>query len=477
MKNIYKFLFIATVILAVGCKKQLDLQPTDTFSDANAFLTLNDIQLGTNAAYARYGYYIDKDGARFGAYESDMYINALLSDEAKLGLDNAGQGALTYKYQYSSDATTGGDVVAAWGGYYAMLDQVNRVLSFIDKVTIAPSEEPRRNILKGQLLALRAIAHFSLLENYSKAYNESDPLGIPVMLKSDPFGRPARNTVKEVMTQIETDLATAKSLLPAVTATSFSDTVMNKVNVSAYQARIALYKKDYPSAITYSTEVINSGVKPLASGSAFEGIWTDKGTSETLFRIRYSTSTAIGGLWTTTGGQVYVAPSDKLVASYDANDIRLGAFIGTLSSGDHYVNKFFASSRGGRTVDIKACRISEMYLIRAEAYARSSTPNLTLGANDLNTLRSNRISGYVDETFSSAPDLASAVLQERYKELCFEGFRFYDLKRNGLPVQRLASDANAAWQTLPASSPFFVMPIPRTEINANPNIKQNNGYN
>ena len=115
--------------------------------------------------------------------------------------------------------------------------------------------------MQGQLLALRAIATFDLLENYSKVYDASDPLGVPVLLKSDPLGKPARNTVAEVMTQVETDLATAKGLLPNVTVASFTDTVMNKVNIAAYQARIALYKKDYASAIAYSTEVINSGRK------------------------------------------------------------------------------------------------------------------------------------------------------------------------------------------------------------------------
>jgi starch-binding outer membrane protein, SusD/RagB family len=475
--KIYKLLFVATALTILSsCKKQLDLQPTDTFSDANAFITINDVQLGLNAAYARVGGYTDKNSARFGAYEADIYNNALLSDEAKLGLDNAGQGALTYRYQYSSDGTTGGDVTQAWGGYYALIDQVNRVLPYVATVTATPAEEPKRNTLQGQLLGLRAIGLFGLLENYSKAYDPNDPLGIPVVLKSDPLGKPARNTVKDVVAQIESDLTTAKGLLPTVSVANFYDTVLNKINIAAFQARVALYKKDYPSAITYSSEVINSGIKPLVSGSDFEGIWTDNNSFETLFRIRYSTSSLIGSLWTTTGGQIYIAPSDKLVASYNSDDIRLHAYIGT-TSGNNFVNKFYSSTRGGRVVDMKVSRISEMYLIRAEAYAKSATPNLTGGAADLNALRAKRITGYVNETFTSASDLISAVLNERYKELCFEGFRFFDLKRNNLPVQRLGSDANASWQTLSASSPFFVLPIPRTEINANINIVQNAGYN
>jgi hypothetical protein len=278
------------------------------------------------------------------------------------------------------------------------------------------------------------------------------------------------------MAQIESDLTAARNLLPGVNPGSFRDTVMNRVNVSAYQARISLYKKDYDAAINYATEVIDSRVKPLVSGGQFEAIWTDGVTDEVLFRIRYATSTGIGALWTTTGGNVDIAPSDKLIAAYDPNDARANAYIGTNAAGKKYVNKFYASSRGGRVVDMKACRTAEMYLIRAEANARKSAPDLSASAADLNALRSNRISGYTNETFTNVTTLIDAIMQERYKELAFEGFRFWDLKRNDLPVQRLSSDANAEWQTLATGNYRFVLPIPNSELLANPNMVQNDGY-
>lgn len=468
MKKIFLSIAVLTSIVFInGCKKELDQQPTGSFSDENAFQSLDDIQLGTNGAYGRYG-----------AYANDMYVSAITSDEGKLGLDNAGQGALTYRYQYSSDGTTGGDVIEAFGGYYRLIDQVNRVLGKINVVPLGTGEEARKIILNGQLLALRGVSYFELLRNYSKTYDESDVLGVPIMLTSDPLALPKRNTVKEVMDQIEKDLGDAKAMLPAVTPASFTDTVMNKVNIAGFQARIALFKRDYPDAIKYATEVINSNVKSLADENSFPDIWTDDNKEETLFRIRYSNSAAIGNLWNTTGGQIYIAPSDKLVASYDPSDIRLDTYVGDKTKDGqlfHYVNKYIGSSRGGNVVDMKAMRISEMYLIRAEAYAKSTTPDLAAGAADLNLLRSKRITGYTDETFSAASQLTSAVLEERFKELAFEGFRIYDLKRNKLPVQRLASDANEAWRTLPADSYLFVFPIPRDEMNANPNMVQNPG--
>ncbi len=464
-KNIIYLSILLVGLLATGCKKQLDLQPTDTFSDANAFKTMADVQEGTNGAFGRYSTFVNI-----------MYTNAILTDEAKLGQGNSGQGAITYRYQFSSDGTTGGDVVAAFGGFYALIDQVNRVLPNVATVTATPAEEPRRNILKGQLLGLRALGHFHLLEAYAKKYDATDPLGIPVMTVSNPLAKPARNTVAEVLGAVEADLAEAKNLLPAVTVANFSDTVLNRVSIAAYQARVALFKRDYASAITFATEVINSAVKPISSGAAFSGIWTDVTNNETLFRIRFATGTGVGAIWTTTGNQVYIAPSDKLIASYGAGDIRSATYIGSLGPGNNYVNKFYQSSRGGRVVDLKACRIAEMYLIRAEAHARKSSPDITAGAADLNLLRTNRISPYTNEVFANQADLITAVMNERFKELCFEGFRFYDLKRNDLPVQRLSSDAQPEWQTLAAGDFRFALPIPRDELNANPNMVQNQGY-
>src|SRR4051812_12273716 len=189
-------LLIAAITGFSSCKKQLDLLPTDTFNEDNSFLTIEDIQLGVNEAYGRYG-----------AYANDMYVSALVSDEAKMGSGNSGQGALTFRYQYGSNSTSGGDVIQAWSDYYAMIDQINRVLPHISSITVAPSDTARLQVLKGQLLALRAIGHFGLLQSYSNNYDPADPLGVPVMLTSDLLGQPARNTMGEVMGQIQSDLA------------------------------------------------------------------------------------------------------------------------------------------------------------------------------------------------------------------------------------------------------------------------------
>ena len=470
--NKFLYLALAGTVLATGCSKELEQNDPGAVSEANAFQTIEHVQKGLNAVIGSYGTYVN-----------DIYKAALVSDEAKIGAGNGGQGLLTFRYQYSSDATTGGDVTAGYSSYYGLIDNANRVLKYVDVVS-GNVTQARRDEIRGQLLGMRGLAHFSLLQSFAKAYDPSERLGVAIVLESNPAGRSARNTMAESVAAIEKDLADAKALLPAVSGTSaFSDTVLNRINIAAYQARIALWKRDYPAAITFANEVINSGIKPLVSDADFAGIWNDLGSdtkygiNETLFRIRFPNSSSLGALWTTTaGGLIYVAPSDKLVSTMDSSDIRRTAFIGTDGDGNNYVNKYYTSSRGGRVVDLKAIRTAEVYLIRAEAYARQSTPNVTAGAADLNFVRSKRITGYTDETFASASDLANAVVEERFKELCFEGLRFFDLKRLGLPVQRNSTDASPEWQTLAASSYRFVFPIPNAAILANPNMEQNAGY-
>ena len=115
-----------------------------------------------------------------------------------------------------------------------------------------------------------------------------------------------------------------------------------------------------------------------------------------------------------------------------------------------------------------------MYLIRAEGKAETGGD----GAADLNTLRAARITGYTNAVFGDKAALIDAVYTERFKELAFEGHRFYDLRRRNLPVQRLAEDAvnaSSAVTLLPAQAQY-ALPIPATEVLINKNTVQNPNY-
>jgi starch-binding outer membrane protein, SusD/RagB family len=460
------FAVSAAVLLGTGCKKNLDLLPTDTFDESKAYVTVDDLQRGLNTVYGRF------DG------DNTIYINATISDEVKFGPDNAGQGQFEYRLQYNADNTTSGSTTSGWFSNYSMINQANRVLDAIPTVpSVAANDDARKNIIRGQALALRAYGYLELIQRYAKRYNASDPFGVPVVLKNELLGAPARNTTGEVVTQIEKDLNDAKALLTAPTAATFDDKFINQISVVALQARVALYKGDWAAARDNATTVINSAVRPLTSGTDYANIWTDASTSEVLLRFR-RTGQSVGANFTTTGGQVYFSPSDKFVAQFPSSaDVRRNVCIIT-AGGKRNINKHFTSAAGPRINDVKAIRIAEMYLIRAEALAElDGAANFTAATADLNLLRTNRITGYVNQTFADKAALISAIMIERYKELAFEGFRLFDLKRKGLDVNRNASDVDSPnWQNLLSSNFRMTFPIPPAELQGNRNMVQNPGY-
>lgn len=461
--KIFLILF-AFSIFASSCNKDLELFPTDTFTEDKAYLSVDDLQRGLNTAYARF------------SPESRIIPNSTTSDEIKFGVDNAGANQFEYRLQYNADNTTGGATLTAWGSQYSVIDQINRVLEVIPNVPNAlPTDAARKDVIRGQLLALRGLCHFYLLNAYSKRYDAADPLGVPYMTVSNLVGTPARNTVAQTIAGIEGDFTTARALLAAPSASAFDDRFINQITVDGFRARVALYKRDWPNARDIAGTVISSAVRPLVSGTAFANIWTDANTTgEVLFRLRRG-GQSVGASYTTSGGQVNLSPSDKLTALFAVGDVRTTSFIGTLS-GKRIVNKFFTSAAGVRVNDMKEMRIAEMHLIRAEA--RAELNDLAGATADINLLRSNRITGYTNVAdFANQATAINEILTERFKELCFEGFRFFDLKRRGLDLNRLASDVDSPlWLTMPASNFRWQYPIPAAEILANPNMVQNANY-
>ena len=123
----------------------------------------------------------------------------------------------------------------------------------------------------------------------------------------------------------------------------------------------------------------------------------------------------------------------------------------------------------------KVFRISEMYLIAAEAALENNDP--TNAAKYLNELQTKRGATVTAATVDNIRD-------ERNRELFGEGFRLFDIKRYHIGFTRDAGQDPAMIQdltkdlSLPADSPKFVWPIPSDEIQANPQIKdeQNEGY-
>jgi len=114
--------------------------------------------------------------------------------------------------------------------------------------------------------------------------------------------------------------------------------------------------------------------------------------------------------------------------------------------------------------DVPLMRASEMYLIEAEAYAHMG--NNAAAANALYQIANKRDAAYIMST-STGTKLLNEILFQRRIELWGEGFRFYDLKRLNLPLDRSRHTFLPSYQkSVPAGDIQWQFVIPQAEIDA-----------
>jgi len=467
--------FLMLSLFAASCSKVIDVKETDFIGGDIALKTVANNEQGIIGAYAGMN------------VEMGILLNATLTDEVKVAeFYNA---ATTHEWQYASTDIGLRDNFTAFPLYYRIIDRVNRVLQALPKVTAANATEAAlKDKLKGEALFLRAFCHFELYRYYSNSAVGTD---LALAYMETPSLEPqARITVAPFFAKLNADIAAAKPLLPAVTTDIYR---ANQNAATGLQARIALYTKDYANAVTFATAYISA--LPLATMANFPLIWTDANSSEVAFKLSRTSSIGgkIGSLWRGTSasatniGTITWKPSDKLWDSYDkVNDVRFNAYFkdeaalvtAGRAANSRLIKKYAGTAyatAGENVADAKVFRTGEMYLIRAEA--KAETGDLAGAAADLNALRAARITGYVNAVFPTKDGLITAIMDERFKELPYEGHRFWDAKRRNLPITRLAADApNAAAMLLPAGNFRFLLPIPNSEIQANSLIQQNPGY-
>ncbi|MDR6341575.1 hypothetical protein HNQ91_004648 [Filimonas zeae] len=457
-KYISFFLITAAVAGTVSCTKQMDdVKQTDVIDADKAYQSVSDLLKGTYGVYATL------------SNNTRMYYGSVLADEVKLSDENRGQGQGEYKWQFTATGVSFG-----FGQYFQTIDRLHRVLEVADNIPAAnATEENTKKRIKAELLAIRGVAYLELLTVFMPQGYQPDSLGVPLVLSSALLGKPARSKVSEVMTRIEADLASgrAEALIPSAPTDPLR---LSQGAIAAYQARAALLKRDWAKAAAYADEAIALSGKSL-SRATYTAYFSDANESETIFKYRNGAAPQLN--WRDANGDVFFEPADKVKNLFDrTNDIRFSTFFGADGGDTSIIIKYPGSERGPQTNDLKLIRLAEMYLIKAEASAEGE--NLTAAADAINALRAARITGYTNVTFADKATAINQILVERAKELCFEGFRFFDLKRRGLAVNRNPSDSrNTNWQDLPANSFRFALPIPQSEIFANPNVRQNAGYN
>ena len=473
--SISKYIVAFIGALIMSCSNFTDIQPTHSLTPNNAFKTMSDIELHLNGIYSGFqstGYY----ALAFGT------LPDIMSDNLAENVESLGSYRTLADWLYvSNDGTISG----VWAIPYNMINDCNILLSNVDK--FKETKTGQRNRLKSQALAIRALAHFDLLRYFGQSYDRnSTGLGVPIKTESN-LDKPQRNTVKEVYDQVYADLTQAKTLMGSMDQsinTSSDRSRIDIIGADAILARVAYYAKDYATAISSTTAVINnSNQLGLATFADFPSIWTnDAIANEVIWYVKFfpGDGYAGGDVYFAVNDRVSFKPSQNLLSLYNTTtDVRYKSyFSGTTAKrpGQLIVSKYLGIGGDGLT-NWKALRMGEIYLIRAEALARSGQN--TAARSDLKKLRDQRISVQVIEDLSNPSILLTAILIERRKELFLEGHRWFDLRMAGQGITRGGDcKAPATVCSLASNSFRFVWPIPQNEIKANPNIagQQNAGY-
>lgn len=408
-------------------------------------------------------------------------------------------------WRWNDILATNSQIESVYAALYTVIGRCNFLLDNAENMRKRMTDDDaldRLDVYCGEAYFARALAYSELIKQFCKAY-ESDADAqneLGVVLRTHYYSDEPikRASLYDSYQQVLSDLELAEKALAlgddydiAVDGYMYNSTYFNEYTVCALRARIALYMKKYDEAIKYSTKVIDSGHYFLSSAtqlydsqySYYQYMWTSDNSTEVIWKIGF-TSTSYGGAL----GQVFFnydynsmkpdyVPAQWVLSLYDSNDLRYSTFFQTFTTGHTHgltwplLAKYWGNEGLYNEAQLlhvsmpKVFRLSEQYLIRAEAYVMNE--DFAKAGKDITTLRKARYSTYGTSTAISKDNAMKIVEEERVKELFMEGFRLMDLKRWHKGFERTPQEQsleNGSSLVVEKDDPLFVWPIPQHEI-------------
>lgn len=456
----------------------------------------------------------------------------IIQAKSDLTTGRAGEVALYARLGWGRDLTTGGlgGYSHYWRNYYRVVDRCNAVIAAAESVAFPAGEEDRKAQILGEARAMRANAYFILYRLFNNIFITTEPT-----TPDNVFKLPQdKNTPDEIFAVINADLDFAIENLEWTTPDFGRWT---QASARHLRAKTAMWQEDWPEAIAQAEAVIGNENYSLVPNTrdVFAG---DLNNSETLFAIQIEDGVIGGGTRnqihfnlvanyfeipgivrsSENGGRgaALLIPNNYLVDllaedpgdTRDDNTYMISAYIyndpTTLPDGveigdtvklytrdspdANVYTQYYKTMNPGvlkfqqRDADsdeantfknIMVYRLAETYLISAEAHMRQG--NTSMALDRINAIR-NR-AGAAPYTEINQENL----LDERARELFFEGQRWYTLKRMGVLVDYIRDHAandnlvNFARERIEPHHVNWV--IPETELDLlGPGYPQNDGY-
>ena len=523
MKHISaKIAFGAALILgASACN--MELRPYSVIDPDNALETYHDAENLAN------GFNVQIRSLSSGAL---IYSPELQTDIFHAVQDFANRGGTLYRWEFTASE---GIFESAFAACYSAIGNANYFLEKAENVfqRVATDEafaetwtDADLDKLRGHMSEayfLKAYAYSILVDRFCQAYDsetaDDENTGVPIVDVYNPTPDkstyPGRATLEDSFDEIYDNLDKAEEFIGNLRQPAAGSNYITVDAVHALRARVALARQDYPTALEECQALIGPGVRTYSLGSgetALTNLWVnDSQTGELILQCAASkpdelpSSNCYGYIGYNVNLDQYTPdfiPEQNFIDLFDDNDYRKAVYFDeqrlTFSTGETEPLMLFNKFPGNPNLAVsdavrnycnapKPFRIAEIYLIAAEAYFYS---NLYTEANNaLNTLKSNRIANYSNPDLTARPDeLRQQIRDERRRELAGEGFRLGDLKRYGEGMTRGEAQDNSIVSRIPsedltvslkveAGNHRFVWAIPQVEVDANPQMKQNPGYN
>lgn len=509
----------------------LSQKPHDYIPFGNSFENIQDAEKWDNGLYSTFR------GKFGGGYILPQEVQAdMLNAHAAVGTD--------YVSFHSWDLKSDDLVIdQVYHSYYAALTDANIILKQLPQIPTATEEEKTKvRHYTGRAHLVRAFYHFNLAIRWGERYVEGtadNDLSIPLVTDFNPIAKPARSTNRVVWSHILQDLDQAEELLSDVPTREGNEELSADV-ARALRARVQLYMDDMAGALETAEGLINTGTYPLIAVSTkpveeipmeedeFVLMWHRDSGKEQIFQpfvdkpnevptgtplygadlstythhqnkeqggmdVQFNKPRYIPNAWIST----LYGDSDRRARAYfewgyttvsDPNNVYGPILVVSKFKGNPKYRDIESDKWGGYVPnDIQApkpFRIAEQYLIAAEAAFK--TGDQDKAKKYLNDLRASR--GLAEVT-ASDDALWQEIMDERTRELAYEGFRLWDLRRWGLDMERKEPQLQVGASQTPYlsyqysfdmkranSDPKFVWGFPLVETKANTKIKQNEGW-
>lgn len=520
MKNIIK-LSVLSLLLGVGITScDLDRYPENSIASEMSLTSVSDASKWNTGFIASF---------RARLY-GEMAMNPdKQADQLNPSCDFGNRSGEIHGWvNFNSDEN---EIATAWSNLYKGLINPNFFIANHKNIQVEEKDRDEMNMYIADAHFVRAYYYSELALRFGspyKAATASQDLCVPLVLKYDIYDKPARATNEVIYGQIFADLEQADKLFASIGDSKLKIKLQGKAQsniftrdaISALKARTYLYMSEWQKAYAEAAKLIASKRYPLIKPDlkAMEAMWRNDESSEEIMMMSISRPDELPNSIAYFGASSIKEkkkkypvcspdwlPTQWMIDLFDAKDLRKNIYFDasqmTFYGGYKYkgltvISKFkgnplYAANTTDQAWGIipnsviapKAFRIAETYLIAAEAaYKLNDEAN---AKKYLNALRKSR--GLADVTVSGDA-LFQEIKDERTRELAFEGFRLWDLRRWGMPMERhdhQTLKGNYDFLTkdflntkIPANHYKMVWAIPYRDLQTNPNLKgqQNPGW-